>query len=191
MKATAAISIAALVAALAVTPSLALDLNLGVSANANAGASSGDDGANAGLDLGLGVNLDAAGDSTDNDGIGVDTAATGSIGASVTDDNLDLDARLDLLLQLINESNYEETSLTAWADASSTTLIDTDDIFDLDGQAKIDAALAANVDEHDDLSAAISANASLKAWLESNDIDADSVIAIDVGADGSVEVYEG
>lgn len=191
MKATAAISIAALVAALAVTPSLALDLNLGLGANANAGASSGDDGANAGLDLGLGVNLDAGDDDADNDGLGVDTAATGSIGASVTDDNLDLDARLDLLLQLINESDYDETSFTAWADASSTTLIDTDDIFDLDGQAKIDAAIEANVDEHDDLSAAINANASLKAWLESNDIDAASVIAIDVGADGSVEVYEG
>ena len=53
------------------------------------------------------------------------------------------------------------------------------------------ADLQANLDEHEDLNAAINANASLKAWLESNDIDAASVIAIDVSADGSVHVYEG
>ena len=50
----------------------------------------------------------------------------------------------------------------------------------LDGKARIDAALQANLDEREDLSAAINANASLKAWLDSNDIDAASVIAIDV-----------
>lgn len=41
-----------------------------------------------------------------------------------------------------------------------------------------------------DLNLGVDANANAD-WLESNDIDADSVIAIDVGADGSVEVYEG
>ena len=41
-----------------------------------------------------------------------------------------------------------------------------------------------------DLNLGVGTNANA-GWLESNDIDADSVIAIDVGADGSVEVYEG
>jgi hypothetical protein len=210
MKATAAISIAALVAALAVTPSMALDLNVGLGANAGANVSSDDDSAGAGL--GLGVNLNANADSDDDgddtsvsaganvsggasvagdDDLGVDTAVTGAIGASASDDNLDINARLDALLQLINDSDYEDTTLSAWVDASSTTVINTDDLFDLDGQAKIDAAVSANVEEQDDLSAAISANANLKAWLDANNIDTDSVIAIDVNADGSVEVYEG
>jgi hypothetical protein len=48
---------------------------------------------------------------------------------------------------------------------------------------------ADNSDEDNDLDAA--ANASLRAWLTSNGIDAASVIAIDVRADGSAEVCEG
>lgn len=213
MKATAAISIAALVAALAVTPSMALDLNVGLGANAGVDVPSDDDNASAGL--GLGVDLNASAEDDDGEGgsvsvggsvdggvsvdgdddeggsLGVDTAATGSIGASLSDDSLDLNTRLDLMLKLINETDYDDSSFSAWADASSTTVVNVDDIFDADGQAKIDAALQANLDEHDDLNAAINANASLKAWLESEGIDASSVIAIDVSADGSVDVYEG
>jgi hypothetical protein len=102
-----------------------------------------------------------------------------------------VNARLDALVSLINEADYDESSFSAWADASSTTIIDVNDLFDLDGKARIDAAIKANLDEHNDLSAAIEANAKLKAWLDSNGIDASSVIAIDVSADGSVDVYEG
>ena len=43
----------------------------------------------------------------------------------------------------------------------------------------------ANSDGHDDL------NATTKVRLDSKGIDASSVIAIDVGVDGSVDVYEG
>jgi hypothetical protein len=189
MKTTAAISIAALVAALAVTPVMALDLNVG--ANAGVSASSDDDNTNAGLDLGVDVNANAGGDDGEGGDLGVDTSATGSIGGSVSDESLDLDSRLDLMLRLISESDYDDSSFSAWVDGSSTVVVNTDDIFDADGQAQIDAALQANLDEHDDLNAAINANASLKAWLDSNDIDAASVIAIDVSADGSVHVYEG
>ena len=188
MKATAAMSIGALLAALAATPTMALDLNVGVGANAGVDVSSDDDNASAGV--GLGVDLNAGAEDDDGD-LGVDTAATGSIGGSLSDDSLDLNSRLALMLRLINESDYDDSSFSAWADASSTTLVNTDDIFDADGQGQIDAALQANLDEHDDLHTAINANASLKAWLESSDIDAASVIAIDVSADGSVHVYEG
>jgi hypothetical protein len=231
MKATAAISIAALVAALAVTPTIADDLNLGLGLNAGADVSS-DDG-DASADVGLGLDLNASAEDDDGDGgsltvggdvdvgvsaegddddldvdvggnvdagvsaggddgdLGVDTNVTGAIDASASDDSLDLNTRLELMLKLINESDYDDSSFSAWADATSTTVVNTDDIFDADGQAKIDAALQANLDEHDDLNAAINANASLKAWLESEGIDAASVIAIDVSADGSVDVYEG
>ena len=173
-------------AALAVTPSMALDLNVGAGANAGVTVSGDDDGVSAGANAAAGATV-----SGDNDDLGVDAAATGAIGASASDDSLDINARLDALLQLIADSDYEETSLSAWSSASSTTVIDTDDLFDAEGQARIDAALAANLDEQDDLSAAISANANLKAWLDANNIDSDSVIAINVAADGSVEVYEG
>ena len=57
--------------------------------------------------------------------------------------------------------------------------------------AALAAALAASPAFAVDLSAAVNANAGLKAWLDSNDIDANSVIAIGVSADGSVEAYEG
>jgi hypothetical protein len=215
MKATAAISIAALLAALAVTPSTALDLNVGLGANAGVDVSSDDDDSSAGVDLGLGVDVNAsAEDDDEGDGgsisvggtvdggvsvegdddegdLGVDTGVTGAIGASASADSLDINTRLDLMLKLINESDYDDSSFSAWADATSTTVVHTDDIFDADGEAQIDAALQANLDEHDDLNAAINANASLKAWLESEGIDAASVIAIDVSADGSVDVYEG
>jgi hypothetical protein len=210
MKATAAISIAALVAALAVTPSMALDLNVG--AGANVGATVSTDSANTNVGVGADVNANTSTNTNTNSGstnvsaganagagatvsgdddLGVDTAATGSIGASAADDSLDINARLDALLQLINDSDYEESSFSAWVDGSAVTVIDTDDLFNVDGQAQIDAAVAANLDEQDDLSAAISANAKLKAWLDANSIDSESVIAIDFAADGSVEVYEG
>ena len=232
MKATAAISIAALVAALAATPSMALDLNLGVGANAGVDVSSDEGDSNAGVGLGVDLNADAhnddgdgldvdagldAGanatvDSDDDDGgsvsaggsvdagatvdsgdagVGVDTSATGAINAQTSDDDLDVNARLDALIELINDSDYSDTSFDAWADASNTTVINVDDLFDLEGNARIDAAIQANLGEHDDLNAAIDANAGLKAWLDSNGIDASSVIAIDVSADGSVDVYEG
>ncbi len=213
MKATAAISIAALLAALAATPSTALDLNAGANGGVGVNVSSDSDNANAGVDLGLGVNASAQNDDGDgasvsvggsldggvtvdggNDGdLGVDTAATGSIGitGSAADDSLDANTRLDLLLKLIADSSYDDSSFSAWVDGASTTVVNVDDVFDADGQAQIDAALQANADEHNDLNAAINANANLKAWLDSEGIDAASVIAIDVSADGSVHVYEG
>jgi hypothetical protein len=191
MKATAAISIAALVAALAATPSLALDLNVGGGANAAATVAS--DSNSTSADAGVGVDLKASakGKGVNSGDLGVDATTTGAINASASDDALDIDTRLDLLVKLINDADYDETSFNTWADASATAVIKTNDLFDADGQAKIDAALQANLDEQDDLRAAIDANANLKAWLDSNGIDASSVIAIDVSADGSVDVYEG
>jgi hypothetical protein len=135
------------------------------------------------LDLNAGVGVTA--------GANVDTTVTGAIGANASADNADLNLRLDGLLKLINDTDYSNDSFSAVADLSATSLVKVDDLFDLDAQSKIDAAVQANLDEHEDLSAAIDANASLKAWLDANGIDANSVIAIDVSADGSVEVYEG
>lgn len=210
MKPTAAISIAALVAALAVTPSLALDLKVGVGANAGVSASSDDNDSSANAGVGLGVNVDANSGDDDSSldvGVGVDAGVsaegdddsstsvdgtvTGAIGTSTDEGDLNVSARLDALLSVINDADYDEASFSAWSDASATTVIRTNDLFDLDAQSQIDAAVQANLDEQDDLNLAINANASLRAWLDSNDIDAASVIAIDVSADGSVNVYEG
>jgi hypothetical protein len=189
MKATAAISIAALVAALAATPALALDLNVGLGANVGVNVSGSDDSsidASAGGSADGGVSV-----GTDDGDLGVDTNVTGAIGATASAGDEDIGVQLDGLLQLINDADYDEGSFSTWADASATSVVKVDDLFDLDAQSQIDAAVQANLDEHEDLSAAINANANLKAWLDANDIDANSVIAIGVSADGSVEVYEG
>ncbi|MBI4920260.1 MAG: hypothetical protein HY834_00790 [Devosia nanyangense] len=180
MKATAAISIAVLVAAMAVTPVTAFGLNAGLGAGVGASSDGGDASANAGLGASVGVG---------GGGTSASGAVAGSVGADLSGDGLNLD--LDALLQLIASADYGSNSLSVWSNASATSVINTDDLFDLDAQSKIDAAVKANWSEHLDLSAAIDANASLKAWLAANHIGADSVIAIDVGADGSVDVYEG
>jgi len=194
MKKTTAISIAALVAALAVTPALALDVNVGAGVNVGVNASSDDGDSNAGADLGVdvgvGVGVDTDTDGDDN-GLDADVSAGVSGAISADGENGDSSLNLDAMLQLIADADYSDDSFSTWTDASVTSVVVLDDLFDADSRTQIDAAVEANLDEQDDLRAAINANASLKAWLESNDVDADSVIAIDVAADGSVEVYEG
>ncbi len=189
MKPIAAISIAALVAALVATPALALDVNAGL--NANAGASNNTNSTS--LDLGVTTDFGVkTGHGTAN------TSSGGTVSGSVASNdnvagntNASADARLDALIKLVDASQYHRHSFSGWADASATTVINTDGLFDVNGQTKLDAAVKAHWTDHQDLGAAIDANAKLKAWLGSNNIDANSVIAIEAGADGSVHVYEG
>jgi hypothetical protein len=172
MKIASAISVAALLAALAVVPATAASLNVGV-----------------GLDVGAGVTTDAnAGDNGSNTTVS-GSAATGVSVSSTGDGSSSLD--VNALLRLIGNANYDDDSFSSWTSASATSVINLDDRLDASSNAAIDAAVTANLDEQDDLRAAISANADLSAWLETNGIDATSVIAIDVAADGSVDVYEG
>jgi hypothetical protein len=182
MKATAAISTAVLVAAMAVTPAMAFGLNAGLGASVGVSSDGGDMSADAGLGASIGAGSEG--------GAGANGTVTGSVGAGASGAD-GLNVNLDALLRLIASADYGSNSLSVWSNASATSVINTDDLFDLDAQSKIDAAVKANWGEHQDLSAAIDANASLKAWLAANHIGADSVIAIDVGADGSVDVYEG
>ncbi len=192
MKTTTALSISALLVALAAGPAAALDVNAnaGASVGATVSGSGGDAGLSVNGDAGVGVNGSAGNDSLKvKDGTKV--GATGGVEANGSSMGSDVD--LDALIALIATSDYDQSSFSTWSKSSATmtSAINLDDRFDADAKAKIDAAVKAHAEEHTDLQAAIDANAGLKAWLDNNNIDADAVVAIDVNADGSVNVYEG
>jgi len=177
MKRILAMTTAALMTgALTAAPALAqvsVDTGTGVTigGGADTGAASGGVGAGVGADVKVDTNnLDASADAN------VDTDTTAAIGGS-----------WDGLLSAMGDSSVS-SSISSMTDVSSVNIIKIDSLADADmealAQAKTDNQAAI-----DELNAAISGNAQVKAALDAQGVDTSQVVAANVEADGSLTVY--
>jgi hypothetical protein len=165
----------------------AFDLNLDVGAalGANIGiigsSEDGSGGLALGLDGDLGMGLNA------NGGADAVTVNGNADAAAQLIANANAQAKVDAVINLIVNSNWAVGDLAGYAAIDAA--------FDvtawLEAQTAVDfnAALIANAGEINDLQAAIAANAAMSAWLQANNIDLQSVVALGVTAEGALVAF--
>lgn len=175
-------------------PASALDLNLNLGGDLGAtlgiaGSSDDEESSSGGLELGLngrlGIGLNANGGA--NGGGGAVTVNGNADAAARLFANANARARVEAVINLIVNSNWATGDLagyvaidaafdvTAWLEAQTT--------------ADFNAAVAANWGEINDLHAAIAANAAISAWLQANNIDLQSVVALGMTAEGTLVAF--
>lgn len=172
MKRTSLITTTALVVGLMAAPAFAVDLNAG--GNVNAGAQAGGAGTNvdAGANAGAGANTGAQ--------FSTDTGTTASTSA---------DANFGMLISSLNTSAKTAAHIQSMTDVSQLSVVNVSELEAGANAAAVNNALSKNADARAELQAAIEANASLKAELEQRSVEVSSVVAANVGADGSLTVF--
>lgn len=95
----------------------------------------------------------------------------------------------DVVIAAANGIDTEITELGTLAPGATIRIVPVDELVSGAAGADVTAALTANEAKRDALRAAIEGNAQLSAELQAQGISLDSVVAIDVGADGEVVVF--
>ncbi len=176
-----------------VVPASALDLNLnlggdlgatlGISSSSDDEESSG--GLALGLDGGLGIGLEANGGA--NNGGGAVTVNGNADAAAQLFANASARARVEAVINLIVNSNWATGDLAGHAAIDAA--FDVTAWLEAQTAADFNAAVAANRGEINDLHAAIAANAAMSAWLQANNIDLQSVVALGMTAEGTLVAF--
>ncbi len=175
-----------------VVPASALDLNLdlGGDLGATLGVSSSDDeessgGLALGLDGGLGIGLNANGGA--NGGEGAVTVNGNADAAAQLFADANAQARVEAVINLIVNSNWATGDLAGYAAIDAA--FDVTAWLEAETAANFNAALVANAGEINDLQAAIAANAAMSAWLQANNVDLQSVVALGMTAEGTLVAF--
>ena len=176
-----------------VVPASALDLNLNLEGDLGAtlgiSSSSDDEESSGGLALGLGGNLgiglNANGGA--NNGGGAVTVNGNADAAARLFANANARARVEAVINLIVNSNWATGDLAGYAAIDAA--FDVTAWLEAQTAADFNAAVAANWGEINDLHAAIAANAAMSAWLQANNIDLQSVVALGMTAEGTLVAF--
>lgn len=185
-------AIPAILLALASSPTLALDLSVGGSVQATTSAGGGD--ASAGASVGASVSGSAsagAGGDAKSGGQGFNVAAASSSAASASAEASAYVPSSDVVVEviaLINASDWTNLTFDALQRVRGSTY-DVAAEISAQGRTELEAALSANREKVAQLQGAISASATMNAWLETENASASSVIAVGVAADGSLAVF--
>jgi hypothetical protein len=174
--------------AVATAPAAALDISIGASAGGNAGGSAGEKGGSANFGLSTAVSANAQ---HDTDGGGVDLIATGSAAAAGDVDiasSIAEDDPLRNVVALIESSEWTSTSFETVTGINGSTY-DLGAWITSDNSAALETALASHAAAITSLQAAISANATFSAWVDAQDAEVSSVVALGFAADGSLAVF--
>jgi len=173
-------ALAALFAAASLTPAHAL--SLGLSGGGGASASGGSSGS---LSVGLDASLDAnlALNASSSTSTTASLAATGAASAGAT-----AAGNIDFVTNLIESSDWTTTSFNGMANLSAAVFT-VDDAADPNARATFDAALGVYATDVAELQASLAANAQLNTWLTSQGIALDSIVAANVAADGTLELF--
>ena len=198
------LSVAALLVAIGtgVPAAQAFSLSVGGSADASATASGtstsagGSLGANVGLDVGQssGTTSGSAGTtagttaSTGSDG-SVSAGASAAASASTSLAALTPSGKVAAAISLIENNNWTKSTLAGTASLSGDAMVDLTPLLSASTQASLDAALNANASGVGNLQAALAQNAAISAWLASNDVSAENVVAVGANADGSLTFF--
>jgi hypothetical protein len=176
-----------------VVPASALDLNLNLGGDLGATlgiAGSSDDeessgGLALGLDGGLGIGLNANGGA--NGGGGAVIVNGNADAAATLFANANAAARVEAVINLIVNSNWATGDLAGYAAIDAA--FDVTAWLEAETTADFNAAVTANAGEINDLQAAIAANAAMTAWLQTNNIDLQSVVALGMTAEGTLVAF--
>lgn len=173
----------------AVSPASSLELM--VSSRSSASSSSG----SSSLTFDAGASFYAhsgAGSEASGNGTSTGFAASGNSSASLVASliaSADLEARMQAVIRLINDSTWSETSFAGVTSLEGGAVFDIDGWFTSSTAAEFDAAVEANWGEIQILHAAIDANSAFSAWLEARGMDTGSVVTVGQTADGSLAVF--
>ncbi len=178
-----------------------IDLDLGLGADADVtldGDTEGEDDGNVdigiGVDGGITIEGDTEGGTEGNVGvgIGVDANANATVDGDGTDvlGDADADARVELVIGLIAQSAWDaEADLGDTATFTGTEALSVGLWLTSETEAMFQTTVDENMESITNLRTAIAANASLSAWLESEDVDVDTVVALGVTADGELVAF--
>jgi hypothetical protein len=173
---------------------LAISVGASVDTGANIGIAAGDDadhgslsGSGSGSDDGVGV---GAGVGMGDDDMGPsddDNAANRTIAQMYT--SMDAATRVQAVIDLIATSQWEAGSLVGFDSTANATLFDVGPWLSADNTAQFESTVNENTGEIGDLHAALAANAAFSAWLQANNVDVNTVVALALAADGSFAVF--
>ena len=128
----------------------------------------------------------SAGGGSDAGGDVSGSASADASGSTSADLALD-DPLLDVIV-LINGSVWTDSSFSGVAGIDATTY-DVGAWINSDNSAAFQSTLEANAGDIAELQAAIDANAEFSAWLDAENADVSSVVAVGVASDGSLAVF--
>jgi hypothetical protein len=176
--------------AFAAAPAVALDISLGAGADGSAGGNAGNSGGSASF----GLSASASASAEHGSGNGLDALATGSTASASAASTADIsssiaaDDPLRNVVALIEASSWNSTSFETVTGINGST-------YDLaawvtsDNSAALETALAAKANEIANLQAAIKANATFSTWVDAQNAEVSSVVAVGFAADGSLAVF--
>jgi hypothetical protein len=201
------IAIPALLIALCAAPAFALDINIGGSASDDASGSIGDGGLSAGADSSASTSVSSEQSSGDGDANGSASvnangkaeaaapngeasanALASPAGSGSSSAVVEVNGPLNDVIQLIRGSNWSEASFSGFGSIDAAAY-DIDAWLDSENSAEFDLTLEAKAEDIAELQHSIAANADFSAWLDFENVDASSVVAVGVTGDGSLAVF--
>lgn len=189
MRITALLSTTAFVAGLVFATSASAQLNIG--GNANVGVNVGIGGGGGNAEAGAGANVNAnvtggAGAGAEGNG---EAAGAGAAAVAAAFQELDLDARVNAVVNLIANSDWATGATVATAEGAVVAAFNVGAWVQSETEEMFETTLDAYAAAIANLRAAVSINAELAAWLTANGISLDSVIALGFAAGGDVVVF--
>lgn len=165
-------------------PAQALSLNVeaGVDAEVGVGAGGGDEASDAGGE----ATAEAGGEAGLQLGVGGRYA---DYGAAATITNGAADARVDMVIGLIAESQWQGDEFQGAVNVDGAQAFSVAAWLRDETEARFRAAVQAAMDQIQNLQTAIAANASMSAWLQAQNIDLSTVVAVGVDAEGQLVAF--
>ena len=126
-------------------------------------------------------------------GTTTDTGTTAQTGTTTTDTSTtastDAKANFGTVMSSIKAGKTNVDAITALTTVNTVNVVRVDDLAKGNNMQALDKAVADNQADITSLQTAVSGNTALKAKLDAESVQASSVIAANVEADGSVTVY--
>jgi len=168
-------------------PAQALSLNVEAGVDVDLGLGAGEAG-------GEGEASDAGGEATAEAGgeAGLQLGAGGRFadyGAAATIADGEADARLDMVIGLIAESQWQGDEFQGAVNIDGAQAFSVAAWLRDETEARFRAAVQAAIEQIQNLQTAIAANASMSAWLQAQNIDLSTVVAVGVDAEGQLVAF--